>query len=520
MSRHRNLIQAEDFDDYDYDDYDHDDYYEEDHGYSEAARRTSHHYASSADARDQGMVLISEPPLDFIEFVLSALGDSKVSPTRAEVLAKLEESHYDTERTIDFFLSQRSDIEPKSKKVEGAKVKAVGASKLKGKPNAPPSNKNSKAASQPSKPQGGISVLKKPAQSKSVDEIESQLTSDLQLMGFTEQAEVASTHISVEDVADSISDDDVDLNFNMDSLSPHLSLIVAGHVDSGKSTLIGHLLYKTGAVSQRTVHKYERESQASGKGSFFLAWIMDEGESEREHGVTIELAQRNFSTATKRFTILDSPGHKDFMPNMVSGSSFADVAMLVVPASTGEFESSMLEGAQTREHALILKSCGVNQILVAVNKMDLISPPWNQERFTYIQDRVTALLVGLNFAVKAIRFVPVSGLTGQNIINVSEEVASSLNWYSGGTLVHALDEFKVPPRAIDRPLRALVTDVISSDEKGVEVGVKVVQGRIRIKRNISLVGSGIMEVKSISGFTGSSTGLFAGEQGTVLLVAR
>lgn len=517
MSRHRNLIHADDYDDYD-DDYDdgYDDYQEE--RYSEAAMRTSQYYDAPGTGTRAAEGGSSEPPLDFVQFVLSALGDVRRSPSQSEVLGKLEEHHYDVERTIDFFLSQRSQAAGTSKSSAGA-ISATSSKNLK--PAAAPV----KTVKQPKKPpsatsktQGGVSLASKSAVSKPDEKAASQLTSDLQLMGFTDKL---SADASVEmEAADSISDDDIDLNFNLSTLTPHLSLIVVGHVDSGKSTLIGHLLFKTGAVSQRTVHKFERDSRASGKGSFFLAWIMDEGVSEREHGVTIDVAQRNFSTASKRFTILDSPGHKDFMPNMVSGSCFADVAMLVVPASTGEFESSMLEGAQTREHALILRSCGVSRILVAVNKMDTTCPPWSQERFLHVKESVTALLVGLHFTAKSIRFIPVSGLTGQNIINVSPEVASSLGWYAGNTLITALDEFQVPPRSIDRPMRALVTDVIASDDKGVEIGVKVVQGRVRVKRQVSLVGSGFMEVKSISNGSETCTNLFAGEQGVVQLVAR
>jgi translation elongation factor EF-1alpha len=239
-------------------------------------------------------------------------------------------------------------------------------------------------------------------------------------------------------------------------------------------------------------------------------------------GVTIDIAQRNFCTNTKEFTILDSPGHRDFMPNMISGCCSADVALLVVPAATGEFESSIAVHAQTRELATILKSMGVNQVLVAVNKMDCTSPAWDIHRYEYIQTEMVKLLLELNFSRKAIRFVPLSGLHGENIIDVSPATTAALAWYQGGTLMDALDAFKIPPRLVARPLRAIVNSVIGTDSKGVEVSVTVVQGRVRCRRSVSLVTSELVEVRSItsSGATSSCDALYAGEQGVLSLAYR
>ena len=348
-----------------------------------------------------------------------------------------------------------------------------------------------------------------------------QLATDLQGLGFHEAKSSAE-----ETRADgNISDDDPDLNFTRGGGLPNLNVIVTGHVDSGKSTLVGHLLYKKGTISQRMVHKFEKESNALGKGSFYLAWIMDETESERDHGVTIDVTRRVFTTPSKHITILDSPGHKDFMPNMISGCSAADVALLVVPASPGEFESCMMLNAQTREHAIILKSMGVNQVLVAVNKMDLTLPlPWSQARYNFIVENVVKLLTELSFARKAIRFVPVSGLTGENLVDMSPTVASALEWYRGGTLADAFDAYKVPPRVIDKPLRAVINSVLSLDnygtKKSAEVEVTVLQGRLRLNRQVAIASSEIVEVKGIYVNGTPADTLFAGDQGVITFAPR
>lgn len=447
---------------------------------------------------------------NYVDYVLSSLGTAK-KPPKAQVLLKLEEYNYNSDRVVKYF--QKQTAQPPA---------AIGtkAAPNTGKSASIPKAGTTSAVESNKKPADGvISINQKAPQSSELP----QLSSDLDAMGFVSTKGTSAVVLTATPPIqsdDAISDDDIDLNYRTDSSRPHLSLIVVGHVDSGKSTLIGHLLYKSGNISQRTVHKYEKDSQALGKGSFYLAWIMDETESEREHGVTIDIAQRSFSTATKEFTLMDSPGHRDFMPNMIAGCCAADVAVLVVPSSTGEFESSMAVNAQTREHATILKSMGINQLLVAVNKMDSTMPPWSESRFTYIQAEVTKLLLELNFTRKAIRFVPLSGLTGENILGVSGPVAEALAWYTGSTFMEALDGFKVPPRVVDKPLRAIVTNVIGMDAKGVEVGVSVLQGRLRAKRNVSLVSSELVEVKSITSTGGSPSALFAGEQGSVHLVPR
>ncbi len=303
----------------------------------------------------------------------------------------------------------------------------------------------------------------------------------------------------------------------------HLTMIVAGHVDAGKSTLVGHLLYKAGQVAQRTIHKYQKESTEQGKGSFALAWVMDESAAERAHGVTIDIAERKLNTRTKIITILDSPGHRDFIPNMISGATFADAALLVIPASVGEYESCMGSRAQTREHAVLLRALGVSQIIVVVNKMDMTQPAWSQSRFETIKSEITALLVELQFRVdQNVRFVPTAGLSGENLFDVSSTNQALKTWYSGQSLLESIDTFRNPLRFVNRPLRAIVTAVVSQKDKTCTVRVNVQQGRMRCGRGVGLTTShGSATIKSIVDDDGMNLQeLCAGYAGTAVLQDR
>ena len=162
-----------------------------------------------------------------------------------------------------------------------------------------------------------------------------------------------------------------------------MNLVIIGHVDSGKSTLMGHLLFKLGKVNQQTMHKYEKQSEELGKGSFKFAWILDEGEEERKRGVTIDLGMSYFETQNRKFVILDAPGHRDFVSNMIRGAAQADCAILVIDGDTGCFETGFEGNGVTKEHAILARSAGVIQIVVAINKLDM--KQWSQERYEYIK---------------------------------------------------------------------------------------------------------------------------------------
>jgi len=275
----------------------------------------------------------------------------------------------------------------------------------------------------------------------------------------------------------------------------HLSLVILGHVDAGKSTLTGRLLLSLNHVSQRLLQKYQKAATSIGKSSFALAWFTDEDDSERERGVTIDIGTKFAKTEKFDFTILDAPGHKDFIPNMISGTASADCGLLVVAATTGEFEAGFARGGdasysggQTREHIVLSRGLGVTQFVVAVNKLDAAEPAWCQERFEHIKSMVLDFLKQNGFKEARITFVPVSGLTGVNISN-SDKVEDEdgwkalKKWYKGPTLLEALDGFTPAKRGYEKPLRAIVTDV-SSEGKHVNVRGRVVQGFIQSGDNV------------------------------------
>jgi len=164
----------------------------------------------------------------------------------------------------------------------------------------------------------------------------------------------------------------------MPKTKTHVNLVVIGHVDSGKSTTTGHLIYKCGGIDQRTIEKYEKEANEMGKQSFKYAWVMDKLKAERERGITIDIALFKFETAKFYFTIIDAPGHRDFIKNMITGTSQADVAILIVASGKGEFEAGISKNGQTREHGLLAFTLGVKQMIVGVNKMDDRSVNWAQ----------------------------------------------------------------------------------------------------------------------------------------------
>jgi len=244
----------------------------------------------------------------------------------------------------------------------------------------------------------------------------------------------------------------------MSSQKPHLNLIVIGHVDHGKSTMTGHLMFDAGFVDKKTIDDYAKESEKIGVGDTFkFAYVLDSLKEERERGVTIDLSFQKFETPKIFYTIIDAPGHRDFIKNMITGTSQADCAILVVSAKKGEFEVAIGPGGQAREHAYLARTLGVAQLMVAITKMDDPTANFKQERFEECKKELQELLKVVGYDPSKINFIPVSGWTGDNLFKRSEK----MTWYKGPTVYEALDTFTLPPKPTDKPLRLPVQDVYS-----------------------------------------------------------
>ena len=274
----------------------------------------------------------------------------------------------------------------------------------------------------------------------------------------------------------------------------HVNIVVIGHVDSGKSTTTGHLIYKCGGIDKRTIEKYEKESKDMGKGSFKYAWVLDKLKAERERGITIDISLWKFETKKFTFTIIDAPGHRDFVKNMITGTSQADVAILVIDSSKGGFEAGIGKDGQTREHALLASTLGVKQMIVVVNKMDDKSVEYSESRFKEIQTEVQSYLKRVGYNTDKIPFVPVSGWLGDNMIEKSD----NMTWWKGPTLLEALDNVDPPERPTKLPLRLPLQDVYKIGGIGTVPVGRVETGILKTGMGITFAPVGIVtDVKSI-----------------------
>jgi len=274
----------------------------------------------------------------------------------------------------------------------------------------------------------------------------------------------------------------------------HINIVVIGHVDAGKSTTTGHLIYKCGGIDKRTIEKFEKESKDMGKASFKYAWVLDKLKAERERGITIDIALWKFETPKYYITIIDAPGHRDFIKNMITGTSQADCAVLVIASGTGEFEAGIAKNGQTREHALLAYTLGVKQMIVAINKMDDKSVNYSQARFTEIQTEVSQFLKKIGYNPEKINFVPISGWNGDNMLEKSE----NMTWYKGPTLLEALDAVQEPKRPSDKPLRLPLQDVYKIGGIGTVPVGRVETGILKPNQVVTFAPSAITtEVKSI-----------------------
>ncbi len=230
----------------------------------------------------------------------------------------------------------------------------------------------------------------------------------------------------------------------------HVNLIFIGHVDAGKSTLGGSILYATGMVDERTMDKYKREAREAGRETWYLSWALDLTKEERSKGKTVEVGRGFFETEKRRYTILDAPGHKTFVPNMIGGASQADVGILVISARKGEYETGFEKGGQTREHAILAKTQGVNKLVVAVNKMDDPTVEWSHERYKECTEKLMSFLNRqVGYAKSDVVFMPISA---QTTVGIKDRVPSSLcPWYNGPALLEYLDGLQTLERKVKAP---------------------------------------------------------------------
>jgi elongation factor 1-alpha len=266
---------------------------------------------------------------------------------------------------------------------------------------------------------------------------------------------------------------------------PHMNLIFIGHVDHGKSTTVGRLLYETKAISDRDLARYKEITQQLNRPSFEFAFVMDSLKEERERGITIDIAHREFQTSKYYFTIIDAPGHRDFVKNMITGASQADAAVLVISAPDGVM-------AQTREHAILASVLGIKQMIIGINKMDMVK--YDQNKYNDAKKAATDLLKPLGFKTESMLFIPYSAQMGDNV----SAKPANMPWYTGPTLLEALDTFTVPVKPLDKPLRLPIQDVFSISGFGTVPVGRVETGVMKVGDQVIIMPSGIKtEIKSI-----------------------
>ncbi|KAJ8482219.1 hypothetical protein ONZ51_g5483 [Trametes cubensis] len=275
----------------------------------------------------------------------------------------------------------------------------------------------------------------------------------------------------------------------------HLNIVFIGHVDAGKSTMGGNLLYLCGMVDKRTMEKYEREAKEAGRDSWYLSWALDSTPQERAKGKTVEVGRAYFETDSRRYTILDAPGHKTFVPSMISGAAQADVAVLVISARKGEFETGFEKGGQTREHIMLVKTAGVQKLIVVINKMDEPTVGWSKARFDEIKEKLTPFIKAAGFNVKTdLTFIPVSAYTGANLKDrLKKEVC---DWWDGPSLLEHLDKMPMVDRKITAPLMMPISEKYK--DMGTIIVGKVESGHMRKGDTLLLMpNKNLVEVSAI-----------------------
>ena len=268
---------------------------------------------------------------------------------------------------------------------------------------------------------------------------------------------------------------------------PHLNLVFIGHVDHGKSTTVGRLLLDSGAIEPHVIEGLKKLAEEKGKATFEFAFAMDRLKEERERGLTIDIAHQRFDTPKYYFTVIDAPGHRDFVKNMITGTSQADAAVLVVAAPEGV-------QAQTKEHVFLARTLGITQLIVAINKMDATKPEWSEARYNEVKAEAEKLLKSVGFKVDKVPFIPVSGYKGENVVKAT----GKMPWWKGKTLMGQFDEFEVPPKLTEKALRWPIQDVYSITGIGTVPVGRIETGLLKPGMVLSFQPSNkIGEVKSV-----------------------
>ncbi|GAU38329.1 hypothetical protein TSUD_61900 [Trifolium subterraneum] len=287
-----------------------------------------------------------------------------------------------------------------------------------------------------------------------------------------------------------------------------LNIAVIGHADSGKSTTTGHLIYKLGGIDKRVVERVEKEAIDMSKHSFKYAWLLDKLKAERERGMTIDISLSKFQTAKYYCTVIDSPGHRDFIKNMTTGTSQADCVVLIIDSTNGGFQAGISKDGQTHEHALLAFTLGVKQMICCCNKMDATTPKYSKGRYDEIVNELAGYLENVGYNPRKIPFVPISGFEGDNLINRSK----NLDWYKGPTLLEAIDQINEPKRPSDKPLRLPLQDVYKIGGIGTFPVGRVETGVLKPAMAVTFAPTGLQtEVKSAEMHHEALTKAFPGD---------
>ncbi|XP_069104963.1 LOW QUALITY PROTEIN: elongation factor 1-alpha 1-like [Argopecten irradians] len=299
-----------------------------------------------------------------------------------------------------------------------------------------------------------------------------------------------------------------------------VNFVVIGHADSGKSTLIGHLVFLCNGIDKETMNRLAREADLAGKASFKYAWVMDKLKGERQRGISIDSKLRRFETSSNYVVIIDSPGHRDYVHNMITGASQADVAILVVSAEKGEFEQGVKRRGQTREHLQVAYSLGVKQLIVVINKMETTTPPYSETRYNNIIKVLMPMIKRIGFDPDAVAFIPISAFDGDNLVKKSDNMPWFHMWRvkrgSGGagghTLLEALDQVDTPVRMQHRPLRVPVHSVYKLGDIGIVTAGRIHSGCLKPNMPVTFAPNDMKaKVRAVQVFREVMTEVHAGD---------